>query len=550
MTKRTFRASFVCVLLAGLVFRTAALSLRPMHHDEANQALKFGALLEKGEYRYDPNDHHGPVLYYLSLPLARLMGAGTTAELNETVLRLLPALFGTGLILLMLLFSGGLAREAIAFAALAAALSPFMTYYSRFYIQETLLVFFVTAMIAAGWRWVRQPSPWWAAAAGLSAGMALACKETSLILFAAAAAALAGTVLWDKRKDRRAAGPGGTKIKAALPILHAAIFLAAAAAVVWLFFSSFGKNPAGPLDAVKAIGIYLARGAEGLGHEGPFWYYFGMLAFPSGGEHGLWGEAFILFLAAAGAIGAFGRDFGKDVRPALTRFILIYTAAAAVIFSAIPYKTPWNAMPFYTGIILLAGSGAGLLWRVGRGLIIKAVILALLLPGFFNLGLQNYRANFRYYASESNPYAYAQTSTDFMKLVGRVGNAAAAWKRVSRGEGEGPLIVTAAPPDRTWPMPWYLRKFPLTGYWTGWNAVPPEARKAPIIIAPAEQADAIERAAGAAVGAAGKDAGGNAGSAYVPSFYQLRPGVLLVLEVRRDVWEACLAEKGKSGRGN
>ena len=31
---------------AGLALRLARLDVRPMHHDEANQAVKFGALLE------------------------------------------------------------------------------------------------------------------------------------------------------------------------------------------------------------------------------------------------------------------------------------------------------------------------------------------------------------------------------------------------------------------------------------------------------------------------------------------------------------------------
>jgi predicted membrane-bound mannosyltransferase len=65
-----------------------------MHHDEANQAYKFGELLEQGEYRYDPAEHHGPTLYYFSLPFAWLIGQKTYAELNEITLRLVTVFFG------------------------------------------------------------------------------------------------------------------------------------------------------------------------------------------------------------------------------------------------------------------------------------------------------------------------------------------------------------------------------------------------------------------------------------------------------------------------
>jgi predicted membrane-bound mannosyltransferase len=94
MTNKVFRGLFVCAVLGALLFRVVRLDVRPMHHDEANQAVKFGDLLERGEYRFDPNDHHGPSLYYLTLPVARVAGETTLAELSETTLRLVPALFG------------------------------------------------------------------------------------------------------------------------------------------------------------------------------------------------------------------------------------------------------------------------------------------------------------------------------------------------------------------------------------------------------------------------------------------------------------------------
>ena len=120
-----------------------------MHHDEANQAVRFGQLLETGEYRYDRNDHHGPTLYYLTLPAAWARGQTTLASLDERTLRVVPALFGAGFILLLPLMARGLGRGAVAAAQLLAALSPALTYYSRFYIQESVLLFFVAGFLIA-----------------------------------------------------------------------------------------------------------------------------------------------------------------------------------------------------------------------------------------------------------------------------------------------------------------------------------------------------------------------------------------------------------------
>ena len=87
MNKTALSVVAAGAVVLGLAFRLAWLDLRPMHHDEANQAVRFGQLLETGEYRYDRNDHHGPTLYYLTLPSAWLRGQHDTASLDEWTLR-------------------------------------------------------------------------------------------------------------------------------------------------------------------------------------------------------------------------------------------------------------------------------------------------------------------------------------------------------------------------------------------------------------------------------------------------------------------------------
>lgn len=51
-------------LVCAAALRLPDLAARPMHFDEANQAYRAGILLDTGVYRYDPLEHHGPVLYY------------------------------------------------------------------------------------------------------------------------------------------------------------------------------------------------------------------------------------------------------------------------------------------------------------------------------------------------------------------------------------------------------------------------------------------------------------------------------------------------------
>jgi uncharacterized protein (TIGR03663 family) len=511
MTNKAFRLLFWGAVVCALLFRTVRLDLRPMHHDEANQAVKFGALLERGEYRYDPRDHHGPTLYYLTLPVSRLLGEKSLAAVSETTLRLVPALFGTGILLLLLLFAGGLAREAIVSAALLAAVSPVLTYYSRFYIQETILAFFLVGFIAAGWRYLRTRSPGWAAAAGFAAGMMYATKETSLVLFGALAAA--GAI-------DRLAGPGApaTKIrKWPEGLFHLALFLAAAFVTAWLFFTSFLTNPGGLADSVRAFGGYFARAGGAGGHAEPWYYYLRMLAYSRCGRGPVWSEAFVLALAVAGSVFLFSGDRARDGRPRLVRFVFFFTIAAAAAYSVIPYKTPWNAVPFYAGAVILAGCGAAALWRAGRGSLAKAALLVLFSAGLLNLAYQDFRANFVDEANPTNPYVYAQTSPDYLKLVRTVEGIAAV-----SPEHAGMLIMVVAPPEETWPLPWSLRRFKRVGYWTDMRRAP-KLEEAPVVIVS---------------GSFAEEAGRILGKGYEEAFYGLRPEVVLALFVRLDLWDA------------
>lgn len=510
MTKRAFWGLFACAVLGALLLRTLRLDVRPMHSDEANQAVKFGDLLERGEYRYDPKDHHGPTLYYLTLPLARALAGKSLAAVSETTLRLVPAIFGTGVLLLLLLFLGGLAREAVFSAALLAALSPALTYYSRFYIQETLLVFILAGLLAAGWRYFRTRSGWWAAAAGFAAGMMYATKETSVILFGA----LAGAAVIDRLFRPKTSGARPPDLPAAF--LHLVIFAAAAFGSAGLFFTSFLKNPKGLTDSARAFVTYFSRAGEPGVHAEPWFYYIQTLVYSRFGHGPVWSEVLIVALAVVGSIFAFGPKAGKDGHPRLVRFIFFFTVMAAAVYSAISYKTPWNLLPFYLGVVLLAGNGAGVLWRSARSTAVKAAILSIMALGILNLAYQDHRANFVDYANPTNPYVYAQTSPDFLKLVRAVEGIAA-----GHPDHEKMLIKVVAPPDETWPLPWYLRRFERVGYWAA-IAQAGDLRVAPVVIASAAFADAV---------------GQSLGGGYRSAFYGLRPEVVLSLFVRQDLWD-------------
>lgn len=343
---------FAAALALGLAFRLADPDVRPMHHDEANQAVRFGMLLETGEYRYDRHDHHGPTLYYLTLPFAWMRGQHTLAAVDERTLRMVPALFGAGTIFLFALLGRSIGAWPVALAAVLAAISSALTYYSRFYIQEAIFVFFVLAFLIALGRYARRPRIASAIWAGAMAGLAYATKETSIIVLPSAVLACAAAA-WAAREGRDP--------PEALPrirAVHALAALAAAIVPAFILYSGFFRNPAGMLDSLSAFSIYFERGVETGPHVHPFSFYLQSLAWSRSGGL-LWTEALILVLAVAGIAHA--------ILVRRTSFwplyLALYTIATTVIFSALRYKTPWNLLPFYIGIVLLAGIGATALFK-------------------------------------------------------------------------------------------------------------------------------------------------------------------------------------------
>ena len=127
---------FCLIILIGGGLRLAGLERRPMHNDEAVNSLKFGTLLESGNYTYDKKEYHGPVLYYLTLIPAYLSKTSRFSELHEWQLRIIPAIAGIGLLILLLFLKNIIGWEHILSVTFIGAISPAMVFYSRYFIHE------------------------------------------------------------------------------------------------------------------------------------------------------------------------------------------------------------------------------------------------------------------------------------------------------------------------------------------------------------------------------------------------------------------------------
>ena len=503
-------------LAAGLTLRLVRLDVRPMHHDEANQAVKFGALLERCEYAYDAHDHHGPTLYYLTLPFAWLRGQSTLASLDEWTLRGMPAAFGAATILLLPLLPTGISRTAVAAAALLMALSPAMVFYSRMYIQESMFACFTLAFAIGIGRAMTERGWLWPVMAGIAAGLAAATKETAVIVLPAALAACA--VAWRSLGSARSSvAPASARRRRA-----AIVSLAIGAGIASLFYSSFFAHPAGALEPLRAAATYFQRGVDSTDHAHAWHYYLRLLAWSSSGGL-VWTEALVLVLAAVGAVTAWASfDTSPPKAVFWGRYLTGSAALTLAIFSAIPYKTPWNLLPFYSVTIVAAGIGVSALVRATIHRSAHVLVAGAIAIGCAHLGWQAWLASVVYASDPRNPYVYAQTVPDAVRMAARIRDLAAL-----HPERERMQVIVIAPPDEQWPLPWYLRTMTHVGYWTGARDAPDLT--APVIVSSSGHAEMLDAALG---------------DRYVSQFYGLRPDVLLTLYVERGLWDRFLSRAG------
>ena len=270
---------------------------------------------------------------------------------------------------------------------------------------------------------------------------------------------------------------------------HVLLALVTAVVVSGAFFTSFLAHPGGIVDALRSYGYYLGRAGGASWHVHPWDYYLRLLLyFPARGTP-VWTEGLIVLLAVAGGVAGWRSGSGVPGSPAaadarMLRFLAVYTLLLLLVYSAVPYKTPWCLLGFLHGMVLLAGAGAVFLVRSLRGRAARALVCGLLGLATAQLGWQAFCGSFRFAADPRNPWVYAHTGTDVFRVIARV-------EGLARAHPDGrsmPIQVISR--QNLWPLPWYLRRFSRVSWW---NGVSDEAKSAPLILATPDVEPALVR---------------------------------------------------------
>lgn len=505
-----------------------------MHTDEAVHAEKFGILLETGEYEYNPHEYHGPLIYYSALPFARATGAKTLADLpDERPLRLPIVIYSALLAGAVVLCGQALGRTDALYAGILFAVSPAFAFYGKYFIQEVPFVFFCFVALACAWQMLQTAQWRWAIATGLATGCAIALKETWVMIMGSAAL----TALLLHLTTSSGATPRPIDWKKYTPLALLTILLSLLTGIFIL--SNFFQNPAAIWHTFSAIGGYINRGISGDSstfgagiHDHPWYYYFQLLTWPKVEGPWVWTEGITYLLGIIGLISTI-RRWTDEPRP--WHAIAILTLLLTAFYSAIPYKTPWNVLPMFTGWTLLAGHGASVILhtsialtsRISRHPITRHATCALIWPLLLAwpawLSMQTYRATITRSADTRNPYAYSPTSPNLLRLANRAHQLAA-----HTPDGKQMLIQIISPENDYWPLPWYLRHFTRIGYYNDPAQAHPGA--AMIIMTHTTDPDADPPQSPQGIGQR------------MQEFYGLRPDVLLNVYIQQDLWDAFMAD--------
>lgn len=466
---------FFCILVIAAGLRFPQLGRRPMHTDEAVQGMKFCQLLEKGTYRYDREEYHGPILNYMTLPMARLRGIDSADKLDESTLRSVPALAGMLCILLLVFLRRELGGPETLLAAMIMAVSPAMVFYNRYYIHESFMVLFTMGLLVCLLRARRNGNLFWYCVGGISLGLLIATKETWIIHLGVLVPAIVLARWYTIGSGQQARG---------LTIRGLIIMLVVAMVLASIFYSSFFSNMSGIPDALSSLVNYTGRAVSDPDHQHGFFYYIGRLIWSTHPAGMIWSEAWVLAGALAGSIlfiNGWNRKQGSGYTISL---IMIYGLLLFLAYSIIPYKTPWILINFYSIMIILCAFVMARIYRVLKRSWQRRIMIFLTGILILFTSVQAWFTVYRYGWDPLNPFVYSHPTEDVLEISDIV-------HRLDR-EYDGNLYVEVIFPDHEfWPLPWYFRDLDSVGYWNKPDTTFPAA---PVVLAdPAAEPELLRK---------------------------------------------------------
>jgi len=478
---------YLCLSLSivGLAFylRFDALDTFPLQADEATGAYFVGQALEH-TYQYNPNHFHGPTLIYFAQLSAWLSDQHTWVELSQQTLRNVNLSAGILLIVLVLAMYKSLGKKGSLISASLLTVSPFITYYNRIFIHESLLSLFLFLGLCFLYHFLKKPDFLKAILIGVCLGLAASTKETFVItLFAW----LLSILLLAKKHF--------PFVKQNL--LQLIALCCTSLLVIFLFYTNLCNEIDRFLDFFKAFWSYETT----EGHDKPFYYYVNLFALPTTYGRLFWWEGAILCIA-------FCSFFVKSKKSEIRHFLLLSGGVQLIFYSLLSYKVPWLLLVPWSHFVLVAALTLGDLINKSKQHAYFGIVFSCIL-----LIVHVYQSNkiiHRYHSDHRNPFAYVPTSKSIVPWSSKL----LALSTLSTFKGTSYVVG-----NDYWPLPWYLKSVLSVEY------VPMPSERlvnAPLVIAMPNMSNELKLSLAAT---------------HQYSFQGLRHEVPMTVFIRNDVWK-------------
>ncbi len=211
---------YVVLFAIALTMRLWNLDARAVHYDESIHSFDAWKLYSGDGYTHSPWAH-GPVQYIMGALGFFLFGDNLSAP------RIMPALFGSALVLMPLLLRSRMGTWGALCASAFIAFSPSLLYFSRFLREDPFVLVWDFGLIICLWRYIDSRKSRYIYIGALLLALSFSTKETAFINFAILGSFLAVWAFraWLDESDH-AAPAGGWFIfllALALPLFSAAL---------------------------------------------------------------------------------------------------------------------------------------------------------------------------------------------------------------------------------------------------------------------------------------------------------------------------------------
>ncbi len=439
----------ICVFVA-VILRTYDLEFRPLHSDEGVNFYFIKKTLENWIYPYSHKNYHGPAFFYLSSFFVSVLGESIAALRSSSVICSLFLVFSP-----IILFKR-LEGRTIFLMSLVLVLSPSLVFFSRYAICESffvLLSFLISLLII---NFIYTKKNYYLYLISFLGGVLISIKETFIISFFSLALASFFEVFFNKNKEEAI-----FLLKKLFSNLSY-IFLVCSITTL-LIFSSFFRSIKEVREGALGVFQWVFRGVSDEGHFKPFYYYIRLIYET---------EPFLLlsilgfiFLFAYLIIEALKNkgDFLKKIKlaPGLI-FFGSYSFFIFLVYSFIPYKTPWLSINITTPLEVFYVYFLVQFFEYKKVFFKILAIFLLTLHTFiiffntvkFNydyskIGVLKHIVKKTYPYQGLNPYSYVHTSSDFLNFIYEV-------KNYLDSKSKSKVLIAC---NYYWPSPYYLKDY-------------------------------------------------------------------------------------------